>query len=214
MKNKRKREYRAFEARADSADAPTKIEGYAAVFGQIAHGEMIKRGAFAKTLDESADIKAYWSHQAHDSRVLGRTGNGTLELDEDENGLRVVITPNPDTTWGADALASIARGDVDQMSFGFAPIKETLDEIDGEQVRILHELRLYEVSPVAEPWYSGTSASARDIDEAATQPEPVPADHSTDTAIESERKRRQAEMDHMDEMDRMDEVDEEARDYE
>ncbi len=149
-----------FEVRADSAETPTKIVGYAAVFGQVAYGEMIQAGAFSKTLSEGRDIKAYWSHQM--SHVLARRENGTLRLEEDAHGLKVEIKPNPDTTWGRDALGSVARGDVTQMSFGFWPVNSEWRDIDGQRVEVLTEIRLFEVSPVAEPWYEGTAAEARE----------------------------------------------------
>lgn len=184
-------ERRSFEMRAvGQGDEPRKIVGYAAVFDQIAHGEMIKRGAFTKTLQEQKDIRAYWSHDAMGSKVLGRTTNDTLTLREDDKGLYVEIVPNLDTDWGRSALASIQRGDVDQFSFGFSPVKEDEVEIDGEFIRILREVRLYEVSPVAEPWYEGTSAEAKH----KAQPEPVHADHSTDEADARKRELELMEM--------------------
>jgi len=175
---KKIRETRAFELRAGGDDGTvSRIEGYAAVFNTVSYGEMISPGAFTKTLAEQRDIRAYWSHDANGSQVLGRTTNGTLTLREDERGLWCEIHPNVETTWGRSALASVARGDVNQMSFGFAPVKESYEKIDGEDVRILKEVRLYEVSPVAEPWYPTTDAAARN--KGGEEPEPVLADHST-----------------------------------
>jgi hypothetical protein len=179
----RQRERRTFEVRAvgaEDAAQPTRIEGYAAVFNQIEYGEMIAPGAFTKTLQEQPDIRMYWTHEM--SQPLARTSNGTLELRQDDHGLHVVGFPNPETSWGRDALASVARGDVNQMSFGFAPIREGMDEVNGERVRVLQELRLYEVSPVADPWYSGTSAEARQKGDgsAANEPEPGSAHPTRD----------------------------------
>jgi len=181
-----------------------KIAGLAAPYNQIAHGEMIAPGAFTKTLAEQKDIKAFWSHNS--AKPLGRTTNGTLNLRESEDGLVVEIIPNLSTTFGADALASVQRGDVDQMSFGFAPVKESMQRIEDQDVRILQEVRLYEVSPVAEPWYSGTSAIARHKPEEdkeiktdkANEPEPNQAVHSTPEAeiesIEIEAQKREREL--------------------
>lgn len=179
---KKKMDIRSFDVSTlGEGESPTQIVGYAAVFNQVAHGEVIRPGAFKKTLTEQKDIKAYWSHDSAGSAVLGRTSNGTLELSEDETGLHVVITPNLQTEWGRSALASVHRGDVDQMSFGFAPIQESMETLDGETIRVLKEVKLYEVSPVAEPWYSGTSASARNAEAQADQPEPGES-YSTEAA--------------------------------
>jgi len=156
------RETRSFEVRAidEAAVAPSKIAGYAAVFDYEAHGEVIRKGAFTRSLQSGRDIKAYWSHE--NDQVLGRTGNGTLLLREDEYGLYCEIHPNLATTWGRDALAAVARGDVVQMSFAFVPIEERWSkDKNGEPLRELIDVELFEVSPVAEPWYSATLIEAK-----------------------------------------------------
>lgn len=178
-----KREQRPFTVRAEGDDggAPTRIVGYAAVFNQVAHGEMIQPGAFTKSLKEQRDIKAYWAHDA--TRPLGRTKNGTLIVEQDAHGLRVEIRPNLYTTFGRDALESVIRGDVDQMSFGMDIINSKREIIDGQEVTVLTEIRLHEVSPVANPWYEGTLAQARDSATTSSRnddgPEPPPVEHST-----------------------------------
>ena len=182
MKNDNRMERRAFgiELRGDGEDEkPTSLKGYAAVFNTISNGEMIAPGAFKRSLDHDTDIRAYWSHDQYGSKVLGRRKNGTLELNEDETGLYVEIKPNLNTTWGRDAIEAVARGDVDEMSFGFRPIQEEQTEIDGQQVRILKEVALGEVSPVSEAWYPTTHVEAREKDMDAEDPDPIPADHST-----------------------------------
>ncbi len=178
----RERETRTFALDTNHGTLPTKIVGYAAVFNEVSYGEMIAPGAFTKTLTEQRDIKAYWSHDANGSQVLGRTTNGTLVLREDDRGLWCEITPNLDTEWGRSALASVARGDVTQMSFGFAVVRESYEDVGGQKVRVIKEVKLYEVSPVAEPWYPTTEAVARGKHKAghvAAPPEPILADHST-----------------------------------
>lgn len=178
-----KREIRHFNIEARSAETeenPTKIVGRAAVFNTIAHGEMIRKGAFAKSLEEQDDIKAYLGHNP--LNILARRANGTLELSESDQGLEVTIYPNLNSQADRDILAKVERGDINQMSFGFTPVKEEMADIDGEQVRVLKEVRLFEVSVVTEPWYETTVAEAREKADADEQPEPVPADHSTEKA--------------------------------
>lgn len=146
----------AFELKAEPDG---KLRGYAAVFDQWADDgyggrERVRPGAFRKTLKESPDIRALWNHNT--DLVLGRTGNGTLLLREDSHGLAIEIDP-PDTQAGRDAVVSVKRGDVSQMSFGFNVIKdaETNDE-NGNRKRELIELKLHEVSPVTFPFYITT----------------------------------------------------------
>jgi uncharacterized protein len=145
---------------------PAKITGYAAVFDKMSEvmwgfREVIRPGAFTNTL-KTADVRALWQHDT--ASPLGRNKNGTLELEEDALGLRISITP-PDTQWGRDAVTSIDRGDVDQMSFGFMTLNDkwSKDE-NGFDLRELLEVELYEVSPVTFPAYPDTSVAVRSRD--------------------------------------------------
>jgi uncharacterized protein len=101
---------------------PPTLRGYAAVFDtetDIAGywREKLARGAFADAISKaSADVHALFNHDPN--LVLGRMKSGTLRLAEDDKGLTVEIDP-PDTQDARDLLASIKRGDIDQMSFAF-----------------------------------------------------------------------------------------------
>ena len=163
------------EIRADGEEQALKLNGYAAVFDQMSvllYGqfrERIARGAFAGSLAD--DVRALWNHDTN--LPLGRTKAGTLKLDEDSHGLRVEIDP-PATQAGRDAVESIRRGDVDQMSFAFDVLEDEWDKNDaGEIVRTLRKVKLYEVSPVTFPAYPQTSVSARAGDAGALGDMPV-----------------------------------------
>ena len=119
---------------------------------------------------KGADQKAFWNHDSN--MVLGSVRAKTLELGEDEVGLRFVIYP-PDTQAGKDALASMRRGDVDQMSFAFRTVKDDWQQVGDQIIRTLKEVKLYEVSPVAFPAYPQTSAFVRSqFEEFRTRQEP------------------------------------------
>ncbi len=160
-------ERRAFplmEVRINEEGDKPKIVGYAAVFNKMSldlggFREVIRPGAFKKTIQE-ADVRALWNHNA--DYVLGRTKSGTLKLEEDDKGLRIEITP-PDTQWAKDLITSMRRGDVDQMSFGFRPVKDRWGTEDGENIRELLEVELFDVSPVTFPAYPQTSVQVRSI---------------------------------------------------
>lgn len=146
------------------AEGAPMIRGYAAVFNQlslpIGYGfrERIETGAFAATLTD--DIRGLWNHNP--DYVLGRTTNGTLRLNEDEMGLRIEMDP-PETQLASHFLANIERGDVNQMSFLFRTLEDTWDEDEnGDLVRTLLKVKLFEVSPVTFPAYPQTSVSVRD----------------------------------------------------
>jgi HK97 family phage prohead protease len=151
------------------AEEKGTIEGHAAVFNSMSQDlggffEFIRPGAFAKTIKE-ADIRALWNHNDH--YVLGRNTAGTLELSEDEIGLRSIIHP-PKATWADDLRESIKRKDVTQMSFGFRTIKDEWFEKEGKVVRELIEVQLFDVSPVTFPAYQTTDVSARALSAAGS----------------------------------------------
>lgn len=167
-------ERRAFPVRVecremeDDGKKKKKLVGYAAVFNKLSEmmwgfRERIAPGAFKKTLREN-DILAFWNHNS--DIVLGRTRSETLSLREDSTGLSVEIDP-PETDTIRDLVVEpVRRGDVDQMSFGFNVLRDKWEEVDGELIRTLLEVRLYEVSPVAMPAYPQTSVSVRAIEKA------------------------------------------------
>jgi uncharacterized protein len=173
------RRYYSSEMRAGDGDQGVvpSLSGYAAVFdqeSQVLYGmfrEKISRGAFASSLAD--DVRALWNHDTN--LPLGRTTAGTLALAEDSHGLRVEIDP-PDTQWGRDALVSIGRGDVNQMSFAFDVLEDEWDQDEsGMLIRTLRKVKLYEVSPVTFPAYTGTTVSARAGDGALGDMPEIPA---------------------------------------
>lgn len=154
------------EVRATSDGKPAMISGYSARFNELSvvlYGmfrERIAPGAFAETI-AADDIRSLWNHNA--DYVLGRNVNGTLRLREDAVGLFMEVDP-PDTQAGRDALISVQRGDVSQQSFMFDVQPEGDDwyeDADGQIIRTLTRVRLYEVSPVTFPAYPQTTAEAR-----------------------------------------------------
>lgn len=163
------RRYFKCELRAGS-DAEPGIVGDAAVFNSLSEDlggfkEMILPGAFAEAI-KTDDIRALFNHNS--DLILGRNRAGTLHLAETETGLRYNIDP-PNTTYANDLKESIKRGDVDQSSFGFQVIEDSWKHPDEENqlpIRILHKVRLFDVSPVTFPAYQATSVAVRAIDKA------------------------------------------------
>src|SRR5699024_12104034 len=123
--------------------------------------EKIKKGAFADSLNKD-DQRFLWSHDP--SKVLGRTKNKTLKLEEDDTGLRFELDL-PKTTLGNDTYESIKRGDVDGVSFGFNVEDDEVAEPDDDlPLRTIKKARLLEVSAVAFPAYPDSQVSARGYD--------------------------------------------------
>lgn len=157
------RRFYTAEIRLVESDGQRRIVGYAAVFSQLSEEmwgfrEMIEQGAFQRTIAEGADVRALMNHDPN--LILGRTRAGTLDLAEDDIGLRYEIAP-PDTQYARDLMISLERGDINQSSFGFRVVKERWETRDEENIRFLMDVDLFDISPVTFPAYPQTSAEAR-----------------------------------------------------
>ncbi|MGI6593690.1 MAG: HK97 family phage prohead protease [Christensenellales bacterium] len=173
-----RKEYRTLpmtELRTEEKDGVKMICGHAAVFDSWSETlgtlfpfkEKVRAGAFLKSIEKD-DIRALFNHDAN--HVLGRNKAGTLELEEDENGLFVRILP-PNTQWARDLQVSILRGDISQMSFGFVVEKDEWSTVDGIDTRELIEVKLFDVSPVTFPAYAQTDVAVRAYEDYKTNNE-------------------------------------------
>lgn len=150
------------EARTDGA-MPT-LRGYAAVFNQRSQElwgfyEIVAPHAFAQSIAAGDDVRALWNHDPN--WIMARTTNGTLRLREDPHGLLVEFEP-VDTPMMRGFVASIERQDVSQMSFAFQAEEARWDVDDHDQwVRTVLRAKLYDVSPVTYPAYTGTKITLR-----------------------------------------------------
>jgi phage head maturation protease len=84
----------------------------------------------------------------------------------------------PEATWAADLLASIRRGDISGMSFGFRTLRDEWMPVQaGPSERVLIEVALYDVGPVTFPAYPQTSVAVRQkADELRAQSEAAGVD--------------------------------------
>src|SRR5688500_7488316 len=120
-----------------------EIEGYASTFTQRAdsYGDVIRPGAFAKTLASGRKVKLLWQHRLDEPIGL------PLALYEDSKGLygkwRLVGT---DT--GKKARELVREGLVDGLSIGFI---DAGSEYRSDGTRLLYEVDLHEVSVVTIP---------------------------------------------------------------
>ena len=161
-------EVRSFpiELRAEGDQTP-RIEGYAATFNSLSEEmwgfrEMIEPGFFDDVLGD--DTRALFNHDRN--FVLGRKSNGTLDMGQDDKGLRINIDPPQTQLINDMVLTPMKRGDINQMSFAFTvkPGGDDWRDENGQLIRVLKKggaLRLYDVSVVTEPAYPETSASVR-----------------------------------------------------
>ena len=128
--------------------------------------EKIAPGA-AREAIKNVDLRALFNHDS--SKVLGRMSARTLEIEEDDFGLRYKIIP-PDTSYGRDLIKSIERGDIKESSFAFVIGKNDGDDEweeveDGVFERTIHRFdKIIEVSPVTFPAYPSASSGIREVD--------------------------------------------------
>jgi uncharacterized protein len=133
-----------------------EVHGYAALWNvpaKIANfTETVLPGAFRASLNASTDILALLDHKP--DRLLGRTSSGTLQLAEDQKGLRFTLQI-PNTSAGQDVLELIQRNDLGGASFGFL-VRPKGEQWEGRS-RKLSDLDLREISLVSSwPAYSET----------------------------------------------------------
>lgn len=157
--NKLKVEVRA----AEGDNQPKKIIGYAVKWNKLSgpifgsFQEKFQKGAFSKCLRNKPDVVASWQHNL--SEILGRTTAKTLQVEEDNIGLRYEINP---PSWADDHLETIKRGDVTGSSFIFRAVKDAWDASNPDmEIRTVLEADLIEVSPVTFPAYSQSEAGVR-----------------------------------------------------
>jgi len=143
------------------AENGKKIEGYAAVFNSesedMGFREVIKPGAFVNVAD--ADIRLLFNHDA--DYVFGRTKSGTLRIDQDERGLKIDNDP-PDAQWAKDIMASMKRGDINQMSFAFRCLDDEWND-EGTLRTIKQAELVQDVSIVTFPAYTATEVHVRNM---------------------------------------------------
>ena len=196
-----KREYR----KIDAAQMETRkgeggemiVEGYATTFNQpyrlmgdekMTVNEQVDRDAFRET-DMSDVIMQY----DHEGRVFARIANGTLELEEDDHGLKIRANLGG-TEIGRQLFEEIAGGYTNKMSFGFTVAGERRERSkDAEgHITILRTItkigKLYDVSAVSLPANDATEISSRTISDGLI------AEAAEEIRAEEERQRRIGEI--------------------
>lgn len=154
------------------------VTGYGAVFNSLSpkytyFREQIAPGAFDEV--DQSDVVVTFNHNF--DNLLARTSNGSATLEIDDRGLKYRYK-TPNTTTGRDVEELIRSQTLAGSSFMFTVDSEewAKDEND-EWVRTITKVgRLYELGPVATPWYPDTDAQlktmrAAGIDVNAEDPE-------------------------------------------
>ncbi|MFD9306130.1 HK97 family phage prohead protease [Streptomyces sp. NPDC060048] len=163
---------------SDEEGGGDRFNGYASVFNsRTAIGnplrwgfyEEVADGAFTKTLTEG-DARMLIDHDTY--YVVSRASAGSLALAQDVRGLAVDSALDMGLSYVSDLKANVRNGNITGMSFGFQVVKDDWELVDVEttdgdtvqaELRILREVRLFEVSAVTFPAYTDTEASLRNV---------------------------------------------------
>ncbi|MFG2855698.1 HK97 family phage prohead protease [Streptomyces mirabilis] len=113
------------EARAkDGASGVSTVSGYASVVEEPyemwdflgSYAEVVRTGAFTKTLSETPQVQLLLNHGG---LAMAYTKAGTLRLSEDSTGLHMEADVTAARSDVQDMLLALQDGSVDEMSFAF-----------------------------------------------------------------------------------------------
>ena len=140
-----------------------KTETWSQMLGNVKRfKEKIVKGAFTKAINEAPYIDFLAEHDK--SKILATTSNDSLELFEDEEGLKMRARIVP-TAYGKDYYTLIKENIINHMSFGFSVLGQEFRRLsDGTYERTVTALKLFEVSAVRQPAYLASNISARGIE--------------------------------------------------
>lgn len=143
-------------------DGKAVFEGFFIVYNSPApckpfdYSEQIAPEAVLKSLEKN-DIRCLFNHNS--DIVLGRTGNGTLKLENRQNGLYGICELNLKDSQARDAYERVKRGDISGCSFGAFIKNEDYDQ--DRKLWTIRDLDILEVSVCSIPFYENTTMEAR-----------------------------------------------------
>lgn len=162
------RHFDELRAEAAEVDGAPVLRGYAVKYGArskpipLGNGrsfvEEFRAGAFADYLQAGNDVVALFNHDS--GKPLARLSAGTLKIEDRSDGLYYEIML-PSTSYAADLMESVKRGDVRGSSFRFVKQADELHREEKQIVRVVTRATLVEVSPVTFPAYPSSSVEAR-----------------------------------------------------
>ena len=161
----------SLELRSDNTDGIMRVSGIVNKPGNMSkllysNGkrfyEIIDKGVFAKAIESAKEILFLDAHDR--KRILASTKNGTLDINETENGVEM-SAEIVNTTYGRDAFELMNSGLVGNMSFGFRCLKDSWSrDKDGVLVRTVKDMSISEVSCLQNPAYEDSEISTRGED--------------------------------------------------
>ncbi len=115
--------------------------GYASVYGNVDRGgDVVANGAFTRTMQANPDVPILWQHNMTEPIGVG-------SVQDSQDGLVINGQLNLEVAKAREAFALMKQGAVKGLSIGYDAINWRWDG----NVRVLEELRLWEVSVVTFP---------------------------------------------------------------
>lgn len=138
------------------------LTGYASTFSQPYdmgwYTETVDPDAFKRTLGQKPDVRLLINH---DGLPLARTTSGTLNLSADKKGLLASATLDRNDPDVQAIVPKMARGDLNEMSFGFRVIEDIWQNDMSERTLRQLDLNGGDVSVVTYPANPNTSVALR-----------------------------------------------------
>lgn len=133
-------EYKAFKFEMKELKEDGTFEGYAAVFNNVDSGnDLIEEGAFKKTLKENKEFALFYMHTPLE--ILGIS-----KPKVDDYGLWFTGYFNKAVQRAVEIYELTKQKAIKAISIGYDALEFGYKEIKGKRIRILKEIRLYEIS--------------------------------------------------------------------
>lgn len=127
--------------------------------------EVMKKGVFERALANNQSIPCLLEHNW--DKELAHTAKGTLELREDNIGLRFDAIINDD-----EVYEQIRSGAINSCSFGFTVEEQDYENVNSRfEKRYVHKINLKEISLVKNPAYVGSLVESRNLEMALREDE-------------------------------------------
>ena len=206
--------YMPMEVRAEETeDRGAEITGYPIVFEQEIDMGDWREVIDAGSMGDGSVLRDVALLANHDfgmiplARSRRNNDNSTMKLTPDQKGVAMRalldIKNNPKAQ---EAYSAVTRGDITGMSFAFITGEERWEDLETEKPlrRIMSFSRIFEVSMVTNPAYSGTSVQAASEGEALESVraslESARKQLEESRAAEAEQERRKAALERLEKL--------------
>lgn len=134
-------EKKSFKFKIKQIDEQGTFTGHASVFNNIdEQDDIMAPGAFTKTVRERKKFPLFWSHRIEDLPVGGAT------VQEDEEGLFVDGKLKLEIQRARELYELLKEEIVVGLSIGYKVVKSDWKELNGKRIRVIKEVKLYEIS--------------------------------------------------------------------